>query len=55
MWRFGMEKDYPKTLAEFEHRFATDEACLDYLAQLRSGDSFTPPSAFGCADFCHMK
>jgi hypothetical protein len=31
---FGMEEDYPKSLVEFEHRFATDEACLDYLLQL---------------------
>jgi predicted RNA-binding Zn-ribbon protein involved in translation (DUF1610 family) len=28
-------EDYPRTLAEFETRFATDAACRAYLAQLR--------------------
>jgi len=41
-----MEEDYPKTLVEFEHRFATNEACLDYLAQLRWGNSFTDSLPF---------
>jgi len=27
--------DFPRTLAEFEARFATEKACRDYLAQLR--------------------
>jgi hypothetical protein len=28
-------EDYPRTLMELERRFATDEACGEYLAQLR--------------------
>lgn len=28
-------EDYPRTLAEFEHRFATEAACRAYLTQLR--------------------
>jgi transposase-like protein len=28
-------EDYPRTLAEFERRFATEEACRAYLSQLR--------------------
>ncbi|MEE9605630.1 MAG: IS1595 family transposase [Candidatus Scalindua sp.] len=28
-------EDYPKTLLDFEKRFATEEACRDYLCQLR--------------------
>lgn len=49
-----MEEDYPRSLVEFEHRFATDEACLDYLVQLRWGDSFTCPMC-GCTEFWQMK
>lgn len=30
-----MAEDYPRTLLEFEDRFATDQACRDYLIQLR--------------------
>lgn len=33
-------EDYPRTLAEFEGRFATEEACRAYLAQLRWPDGF---------------
>ena len=28
-------EDYPRTRMELERRFATDEACGEYLAQLR--------------------
>jgi hypothetical protein len=28
-------EDYPRDLAEFEARFASEEACRDYLYQLR--------------------
>ena len=48
-----MEEDYPRSLVEFEQRFATDEACLDYLTELRWGDSFSCPVC-GCAEFWHM-
>lgn len=30
-----MDEDYPRTLAEFDARFATEAACRAYLAQLR--------------------
>jgi transposase-like protein len=39
----GME-DYPKTLLEFERRFATDEACRLYLEQLRWPEGFVCPA-----------
>lgn len=38
-------EDYPATLLEFEQRFATDQACRDYLAQLRWPEGFRCP---GC-------
>lgn len=36
-------EDYPKTLLEFEARFSTEEACRDYLFQLRWPDGFICP------------
>ena len=36
-------EDYPKTLAEFEERFGTEEACREYLFQLRW------PAGFVCS------
>lgn len=36
-------EDYPRDLAEFERRFATDAACRDYLVQLRWPDGFRCP------------
>lgn len=36
-------EDYPKTLLEFEQRFATEEACLDYLFKLRWPEGFRCP------------
>src|SRR5438477_6146397 len=36
-------EDYPRDLAEFERRFATEEACRRYLAQLRWPDGFRCP------------
>jgi len=38
----GME-DYPGTLLEFEERFATEEACREYLARLRWPEGFRCP------------
>lgn len=38
-----MIEDYPKTLLEFEARFSTDEACRDYLFQIRWPDGFVCP------------
>ncbi len=36
-------EDYPKTILEFEQRFATDEACRRYLFQLRWPEGFCCP------------
>lgn len=40
-------EDYPRTLAEFESRFATEEACRAYLVRLRWPDGFRCP---GCGE-----
>ncbi|MBI4840833.1 MAG: IS1595 family transposase [candidate division NC10 bacterium] len=42
-------EDYPRTLAEFEARFATEAACRAYLAQLRWPDGFRCPQCGGTA------
>ncbi len=44
-----MAEDYPQTLMEFERRFATDEACRDYLFVLRWPDGFVCPKCGGKA------
>ena len=36
-------EDYPRTVQEFEDRFATEEACRDYVARLRWPDGFRCP------------
>lgn len=38
-----MVEDYPKTILELEQRFATDDACREYLFQLRWPDGFVCP------------
>jgi transposase-like protein len=38
-----MGEDYPKTLLEFQERFATEAACRDYLVALRWPDGFECP------------
>jgi len=35
--------DFPRTLTEFQHRFATDAACLDYLVRVRWPEGFDCP------------
>ena len=40
-------EDYPRTLAAFEARFATEAACRAYLAQLRWPDGFRCPKCGG--------
>jgi transposase-like protein len=57
-------EDYPRDLLEFEERFSTDQACREYLCQLRWPDGFRCPRCGGrrawrvrdvyleCAD-CH--
>src|SRR4030067_2489467 len=36
-------EDYPRTLIEFEQRFTSEEACRQYLFQLRWPDGFRCP------------
>ena len=36
-------EDYPRTLGELEARFSTEDACLEYLSQLRWPDGFRCP------------
>jgi len=42
-----MAEDYPRTLMELEQRFSTDEACVQYLAELRWPDGFCCPGCGG--------
>lgn len=39
--------DYPATFGQFQDRFATDEACLEYLAKLRWPRGFVCPRCSG--------
>ena len=43
----ALVEDYPRTLAEFEGRFAAEAACRAYLAQLRWPDGFRCPKCGG--------
>ena len=40
-------EDYPRTLEEFEGRFATEQACCEYLMQLRWPQGFVCPRCGG--------
>ena len=40
-------EDYPRTLLELEHRFATDQACREYLFALRWPEGFVCPRCGG--------
>ena len=40
-------EDYPRTLMEFESRFRTEKACLDYLVRVRWPDGFVCPNCAG--------
>ena len=42
-----MEEDYPRSLQELERRFATEAACLAYLAALRWPTGFVCPACGG--------
>jgi transposase-like protein len=42
-----MKEDYPRTLMELERRFSTDEACRQYLFQLRWPAGFVCPRCGG--------
>lgn len=41
---FTLVEEYPRTLADFEARFATEDACRAYLIQLRWPDGFRCPA-----------
>jgi transposase-like protein len=43
----GAVEDFPRNLGEFERRFASEEACRLYLAQLRWPDGFRCPRCRG--------
>jgi transposase-like protein len=47
-------EDYPRTVLEFEQRFATEQACRDYLAKLRWPDGYSCPRC-GCRQTWMMK
>jgi transposase-like protein len=38
-----MQEDYPRTLIEFEKRFSTEAACLEYLRKIRWPNGFVCP------------
>lgn len=40
-------EDYPRTLLDFEKRFASEEACRDYLTRVRWPDGFRCPRCSG--------
>ena len=42
-----MAEDYPRTLLELERRFSTDQACRQYLFQLRWPEGFVCPRCAG--------
>ena len=44
---FAAVDEYPRTWAEFEARFATEEACATYLAHLRWPSGFQCPGCGG--------
>lgn len=40
-------EDYPKTMVDFDARFISEEACLEYLSSLRWPDGFECPRCHG--------
>ena len=42
-----MDEDYPKTLLEMERKFATEDACREYLTKLRWPTGFICPACQG--------
>ena len=47
-------EDYPKTLLEFEERFGTEEACIQYLFNVRWPEGFRCPHC-GCPEAWPMR
>ena len=50
-----MDEDYPKTLIEMERRFATEEACREYLTKLRWPTGFICPTCEGKAGWLDQR
>ncbi|HEX5136310.1 MAG TPA: transposase, partial [Planctomycetota bacterium] len=48
-----MSQKTPKTLLEFQERFATEEACEGYLAEWRWPEGFRCPRCGG-AEACRL-
>jgi transposase-like protein len=48
-------EDYPRTWAEFEARFSTEDACRDYLCRLRWPKGFLCPRCQGTKAWPHRK
>jgi len=46
-----MTEDYPRTLAELERRFSSEDACRQYLAKLRWPEGFICPRCGGKASW----
>ncbi len=42
-----MEEDYPRTQVDFENRFGSESACIDYLRAMRWPDGFVCPRCAG--------
>lgn len=42
-----IEEDFPKTVLEFDRRFASEEACREYLVRVRWPEGFRCPSCSG--------
>ena len=38
-----MDEDYPRDQLDFERRFATEQACQEYLVKLRWPEGFVCP------------
>jgi transposase-like protein len=50
-----MAEDYPRTLLEFERRFASEEACRQYLVRLRWPAGFVCPRCSGTSSWAMQR
>ncbi len=44
-------EDYPQTLSDFDTRFVSEDACWEYLVQLRWSNGFVCPRYAGKKDY----
>jgi hypothetical protein len=44
---FGFESWFPKSLLEFQDRFATESGCTKYLFERRWPEGFVCPGCYG--------